>query len=204
MSFFQNTCKPKGIGGKIMLNMMNNGHSSMAEWGFEHLQIQENDICLDIGCGGGANIKRLLEKSCCGKVMGIDYSEVSVEKTKKVNKEAIKNNRCNILQGNVMDLPFEKGTFNVVTAFETIYFWPDIIKSFEQVHKVLKENGTFMICNELSGEIEKDKKWTDIIEGMKVYTLQQIKTYLEQCGFVIEKTDKNEKNWICVVAKKVN
>lgn len=32
MSFFQNTCKPEGIGGKIMVNMMNAGHSSMAEW----------------------------------------------------------------------------------------------------------------------------------------------------------------------------
>ena len=55
MSFFQNTCKPKGIGGKIMVNMMNSGHSSMAEWGFTHIEIAENNICLDIGCGGGAN-----------------------------------------------------------------------------------------------------------------------------------------------------
>ena len=40
MSFFQNTCKPKGIGGKIMVNMMNTGHSSMAEWGFTHIEIR--------------------------------------------------------------------------------------------------------------------------------------------------------------------
>ena len=40
MSFFQNTCKPKGIGGKIMVHMMNTGHSSMAEWGFTHMEIQ--------------------------------------------------------------------------------------------------------------------------------------------------------------------
>ncbi|CCZ25678.1 putative uncharacterized protein [[Ruminococcus] torques CAG:61] len=39
MSFFQNTCKPKGIGGKIMVHMMNTGHSSMAEWGFTHMEI---------------------------------------------------------------------------------------------------------------------------------------------------------------------
>ena len=39
MSFFQNTCKPEGIGGKIMVNMMNAGHSSMAEWGFTHIEI---------------------------------------------------------------------------------------------------------------------------------------------------------------------
>ena len=107
MSFFQNTCKPKGIGGKIMVNMMNSGHSSMAEWGFTHIEIAENNICLDIGCGGGANVKKLLEKSPHGKETGIDYSEISVEKSQKINKAEISNKRCKILQGNVMELPFE-------------------------------------------------------------------------------------------------
>lgn len=45
-----------------MVNMMNAGHSSMAEWGFTHIKIANNDICLDIGCGGGANVKTLLKK----------------------------------------------------------------------------------------------------------------------------------------------
>ena len=51
MSFFQNTCKPKGIGGKIMVHMMNTGHSSMAEWGFTHIEIRNDYRCLDIGVG---------------------------------------------------------------------------------------------------------------------------------------------------------
>ena len=42
---------------------MNTGHSSMAEWGFTHIEIRNNYICLDIGCGGGANVKRLLAKT---------------------------------------------------------------------------------------------------------------------------------------------
>ena len=93
MSFFQNTCKPKGIGGKIMVHMMNTGHSSMAEWGFTHMEIQSDDVCLDIGCGGGANVRKLLEKSPYGRVTGIDYSEISVEKTRKINKAGIESKR---------------------------------------------------------------------------------------------------------------
>ena len=62
MSFFQNTCKPKGIGGKIIVNMMNTGHSSMAEWEFTHIEIRNNYTCLDIGCGGGANVKSYWQK----------------------------------------------------------------------------------------------------------------------------------------------
>ena len=38
MSFFENTRKPVGLGGKIMVAMMNFGHSAMAEWGLSFLQ----------------------------------------------------------------------------------------------------------------------------------------------------------------------
>ena len=203
MSFFQNTCKPEGIGGKIMVNMMNAGHSSMAEWGFTHIEIAENNICLDIGCGGGANVKKLLEKSPHGKVTGIDYSEISVEKSQKINKAEISNKRCKILQGNVMELPFENETFDVITAFETIYFWPDINEAFKQVYRVLKVSGTFMICNESNGENSKEEKWIKIIQGMKIYNSEQIKKSLEDAGFTDIKIHKNKKGWLCVVCKKI-
>ena len=203
MSFFQNTCKPKGIGGKIMVHMMNTGHSSMAEWGFAHIKIQSEDVCLDIGCGGGANIRKLLEKSPYGRVVGIDYSEISVEKSRKINKAGIESKRCEILQGDVMKLPFRDKTFDVITAFETIYFWPDISEAFKKVYKILKIGGTFMICNESNGENPKDEKWTKIIQGMKIYNSEQIEKSLENAGFRDVKVDKTKKGWICVVVKKL-
>ena len=52
MSFFQNTCKPKGFAGKIMVNMMNTGHAALAEWGLTHIKIRNDDFCLDIGWEG--------------------------------------------------------------------------------------------------------------------------------------------------------
>lgn len=202
MSFFQNTCKPKGLGGSIMVNMMNIGHSSMAEWGLTHINIEDNDIVLDIGCGGGANIKKMLEKSTKGKAVGIDYSEVSVRKSIKINKSAIEKKRCEILQGDVQGLPFDNAVFDLATAFETIYFWPDISQSFREVYRVLKEDGAFMICNESNGVNDKDKKWTEIIKGMKIYNSDQIEYSLKKAGFTHVKTDKNDKGWLCMIAQK--
>lgn len=74
MSFFQNTCKPEGLAGRLMVSMMNAGHAPMAKWGFSHIQVPNDAACLDIGCGGGANLRRLLEKCPQGHVTGIDYS----------------------------------------------------------------------------------------------------------------------------------
>ena len=89
MSFFENTRKPVGLGGKIMVAMMNLGHSAVARWGLQFLELAPDARVLDCGCGGGANMKRLLKKCPQGVVKGIDYSPVSVEKSKKVNEAAI-------------------------------------------------------------------------------------------------------------------
>lgn len=185
-----------------MVSLMNIGHFFMAEWGFSHIKIQNTDLCLDIGCGGGANVKRLLKKCPKGETVGMDYSEISVEKSRKVNRSEIERKRCRILRGDVMQLPFEEETFDVVTAFETLYFWPDIDKAFRQVYRVLKSGGTFMICNEENGEAAKSEKWTDIIKGMKIYNAEQIKNALEKVGFSDVKTDQNQKGWLCAVCKK--
>ena len=202
MSFFENTRKPVGIGGKIMVAMMNSGHGAMADWGFRFIRISENAAVLDCGCGGGANIKKLLEKCPKGTVKGIDYSEVSVEKSRKVNAKAIQAGRCEVMQANVMELPFEPESFDLVTAFETIYFWPDLLQSFREVHRVLKTGGTVFICNESNGDTSKDDKWIEKIGGMTIYNGDQIKAVLEQAGFSGIRIEKNDKGWICVSAEK--
>jgi len=55
MSFFENTRKPVGLGGKIMVAMMNFGHSAMAAWGLQFLQPAPDAMVLDCGCGGGGD-----------------------------------------------------------------------------------------------------------------------------------------------------
>lgn len=104
MSFFENTRKPVGLGGKLMVAMMNLGHSPVARWGLRFLRLAPNAKVLDCGCGGGANIKRLLKKCPYGVVKGIDYSPVSVEKARKLNRTALQEGRCAVLQGSVADM----------------------------------------------------------------------------------------------------
>ena len=66
MGFFENTRKPQGFGGRIMVKMMNTGHSKLAKWGFTKIYTKLDSKVLDIGCGGGANIVNWIKKCSTG------------------------------------------------------------------------------------------------------------------------------------------
>lgn len=202
MSFFENTKKPEGLGGKIMVAMMNSGHGKLADWGMSFLGLSTDAAVLDCGCGGGANLCKLLKRCPNGTVTGIDYSSVSVEKSKKLNAKTISEGRCCVLETSVAVLPFEDNKFDVVTAFETVYFWPGLVDCFREVYRVTKTGGIFLICNEATGDTDKNDKWTQLIDGMTIYRDAQLKTALREAGFTNIQIHKNKKDWLCVTGQK--
>lgn len=191
------TREPKGFLGKIMLYGMNKGHSPITAWGLSFLKIKEKMHILDVGCGGGATIIKMLQTFPDSMVDGIDYSEESVAFTKK-KIEKFKN-RSRIQQGDVKNMPYSNQTYDLITAFETIYFWNDLKKAFLEIRRILKYGGTFFICCE-SGD-SKDTTWTKRIEGMIVYEEQEIRKYLEEAGFQKIEVHTNQRGWMCVVAE---
>ena len=202
MSFLENTRRPTGLGGKLMVAMMNLGHRALSEWGLRFLKLAPDAAALDCGCGGGANLKRLLRRCPRGRVSGIDYSEVSVRKSRALNRRAAEDGRCEVLQASVTELPFEDARFDAVTAFETVYFWPGLQESFREVRRVLKPGGAFLICSECGGDAKRDERWTEKIDGMTIYTAAQLKAELERAGFRGVQMHRNRRGWLCAVGRK--
>lgn len=136
---------------------------------------------LDVGCGCGANIDRMFQKYPNCHIDGVDYSPESVNVSKKTNAARL-NISCEILQGNVMELPYSDNTYDVATAIETVYFWPDVTEGFRQIFRVLKPGGKIIVACEMSDPV-KGSKWAKRCEGMTIYTAKQLKNMLEQAGF---------------------
>jgi ubiquinone/menaquinone biosynthesis C-methylase UbiE len=198
--------EPKGIGGSILVWSMNWGHKMMAKWGLKHLNIRDNDCILDIGCGGGANIARMLKMASNLKLSGLDYSELCVKKALKYNKKAVDKKHCEIKQGSVSNIPYEETVFDIVTAFETTYFWPDIKNDAKEIFRVLKPGGTFFICNE-DVRLDDDKKpHNDYFEkkfNLKMYSPKEFTNILSEIGFMdIQIILSKNKKLMCVIAKK--
>ena len=202
-NFVSQTRKPEGVLGKMMLKGMNSGHAQMANWGLSHLPVIHPEEITDLGCGGGRNAGELLRKYPQAHVVAVDYSELSVAKAREYNQDMIASGRCSVCQGDVSALNLPSDQYGLATAFETVYFWPGLEKCFAQVYKILKTGGLFLICNESDGTDSTSQKFEKIIDGMRIYTAEQIAGALEAAGFSVVKTDHHpSKPWITVLAKK--
>ena len=181
-NFLENFRKPKdNFGGRFMLKSMNKGHEELASWGRSYLEIKKEYTVLDLGCGGGRNIEYFLTKA--NKVYGIDHSETSVKMASEINKEAIESGRCQISVGDVKKLPFENESIDIITAFETIYFWDDIEECFKEIYRLLKNGGQFLICNEVSSMDRRDVRILAHKIEMQVYTPEDLTKMLTNIGF---------------------
>ena len=196
---FTNCACPKGKMGQIMLSMMNFSHAPLTNWGLNFINFQDGWTILDIGCGGGATIKRLLKHSNGSKVYGIDISQESVAKSKK-NCIDLLDKQVFICQGSAEMLPYENEKFNLVTAVETIYFWPNIQNCFKEVYRVLKPGGQFAIMVEAA---DKDSMWTNIIEGMRTYFPEQIVKMLNEAGFTESKSHSKKPMYAIIIGTKI-
>ncbi len=197
------TRKPEGFLGRVMLKGMNMGHAAMADWGFSQLPPVTPAKAVDLGCGCGRNAGELLKKYPQAHVTAIDYSELSVARAKAGNRAAIAEGRCEVKQGDVSDLPLPDSSFDLATAFETVYFWPGLDRCFGQVARILKPGGIFMICNESDGMDDTGKKYEGIIEGMKCHTAEQLETALKSAGFSkVTSVHHPSRPWITVIAGK--
>ena len=192
MAFTDNFGHPKGLLGQLMLVSMDKEHLPMAEWGFTQFDMPKKADIVDIGCGGGYNIKRMLSRCPEGKIFGLDISEESVRKAKRVNKGEP---RVRIRQGSVEKMPFKDGVLDLATAFETVFFWPDPGENFKEVNRILKDGGRFVVINNY-GDPKVD--WEKKVPCMTRYTAEQIGEFMKNSGFEDVKVFKKD-TLFCVV-----
>lgn len=168
--------------------------------GFSHVFFTRKRLVLDVGCGGGKNLQRILNHSKSINTIGIDISPTSVKTSVRKNRRAIKSGRLQVVQGSVEALPFASNLFDLVTAVESVPYW-EIEKGLSEVYRTLKKGGQLLIVNETQSSDGLDEYLAEV--GFKVYTAKQLENFLKQTGFKKIRTNVNENGkWIAVVAEK--
>ena len=147
----------------------------------------------------------LSTKATEGKVYGIDHSEDMVKLAQDINKDLIETGQVSICQGSVSSLTFMDDMFDMVTAVETYYFWPDIINDLKEVLRVIKPGGGLVLVNETYKHKDFEQRNSRISKllDIRYNSPEEFKEFLAEAGYIsINITERPEINWITVIAQK--
>lgn len=206
-----NQCRqPSGWLGRLNLWGMNRRHSRLTDWGLTHIAVASRDTILDVGCGGGRTVHKLAALATAGKVYGVDYSEASVAASRKTNQEWIALGRVEIRIGAVSRLPFTDRMFDVVTAVETHYYWPDLPRDMREVWRVLKPGGALLLIAESykgfrGGKLDRTFERVEQVTGFKYayLSVDEHRDLFSRAGFSdVHVFEERDRGWICALGKR--
>jgi ubiquinone/menaquinone biosynthesis C-methylase UbiE len=193
--------------GRFSLSRMNLSHSKLTDWGLKQISIASHDTILDVGCGGGRTVSKLAAIAAEGKVYGVDYSDESVAATKRTNARWIELGRVEVRNGSVSQLPFPDGMFDLVTAVETHFWWPNLPGDMRGVFRVIKPGGTLVLIAEVykganTTAARVAEKYASRV-GMTLLSVNEHRELFINAGYSdVEIIEEAAKGWICGVGRK--
>jgi len=197
--------KPSRWIGRPFLWMMNASHSAVTDWGLRHVRIQEDFKILDVGCGGGRTIQKLAGLAPKGTVDGIDYAEGSVAESRSRNLSLIAERRVRVQQATVSKLPFAENTFDLVTAVETQYYWPDLPGDMREILRVLRSGGALVVIAESyrGGSTERLQRPVMKLLKSTILGIEDQRKLFADAGYGhVQIFEERAHGWICAVGTK--
>ncbi|SEW31048.1 Methyltransferase domain-containing protein [Chryseobacterium wanjuense] len=139
----QNLANPQGEKGIEIGEMMNATNIGMTLESIKTLLIEDNEAVLEIGHGNADHVKSIVNKAQNIHYTGIDISETMHYEAKRLNEEF--KNQAEFVLYEGKKFPFEDKTFDKIFTVNTVYFWEEPVDFLNEIHRVLKDNGTFVL-----------------------------------------------------------
>jgi len=184
---------------------MNLTHSTLTDWGLQHVHVDKNATILDVGCGGGRTLQRLAALAPEGLVCGIDYSAASVAASREANAREVESGRVQVQLASVVALPFPDRTFDLVTAVETHYYWPALPANMREVLRVLKPGGIFVLIAETYRGGRFNAVYSVAMKLLRAAYLSDAehRDLLTEAGFTeVSTAHTPRRSWICAMGRR--
>lgn len=196
-----NPAKPEGKAGLEMVETMNEHHAPLTDWALGYIDFHTDDHVLDVGCGGGAALAKISTMVPDGKLIGVDYSPVSVEASRKHNQMDLDSGKLDVILASVSDLPFDNDVFDVAVTFESHYFWPSLADDIKSVYRVIKPGGKLLLASEIYQYDGLDAKALANVQKYNLNNLSkaEFETLFVDAGFKeVAIHTKEGTDWLCV------
>lgn len=134
---------PRGFGGWLVRLGMNRGNARVNLFAVEQLDVQPTDSVVEVGFGGGPNLRHLIDRSA--SVTGVDRSADAVAAATKRFAAECAQGRARFLLGDVEKLPVADGACTKALTVHTVYFWQSLERGFGEFYRVLRRDGLLAI-----------------------------------------------------------
>jgi SAM-dependent methyltransferase len=108
----------------------------------EGLTLQKDDVLLEVGCGGGALLKRALATGC--NAAAVDHSADMLKVASQQNARALAAGHLQLRYGDAAALPFPSERFTCAVMSGVLPWLPDPVTAFREVYRTLRPGGRFV------------------------------------------------------------
>ncbi|EAD2558646.1 class I SAM-dependent methyltransferase [Listeria monocytogenes] len=188
----EQAANPRGIIGEITTKIWSSYFEDLSKWTISNTEMGDATNILDIGYGGGSNVKNLVELNKNVTIYGVDISKESYKTATNLNKKAINNGKVKLSIQDVALMNYPADFFDIVYAIQTHMYWDNPRKGFEEIYRVMSNEAVFILSS------EKDK----IEYHMDEYkTTASLTALLKEIGFG-EVVEKEKGNWVLYTVRK--
>ncbi|MGO4709674.1 class I SAM-dependent methyltransferase [Chryseobacterium sp. 2TAF14] len=183
----QNLGNPQGEKGIEIGEMMNATNIGMTQESIKTLLIEDGEHILEIGHGNAGHLKSILNKAKKLKYTGIDISETMNKEARKLNAQFKDQAEFILYEGN--KFPFNDEVFDKIFTVNTVYFWEDPVEYLNEIYRVLKKSGTFVLTF-----VQKDfmEKLPFTAYDFKLYNNEDLEELISQSNFKRMKISEKE------------
>ena len=161
--------------GKIVLHMVwRMNRDDALEYqarAFEPIPSDFSGKLLEVPVGTGVLSMPIWKMLSDADITCLDYSESMMASARK-RADEMQISTVRFMQGDVGNLPFEDGQFDIVTSLNGFHAFPDKEAAYNETYRVLKEGGTFCGCF--------------YIKGGNLHTDKMIRRFYIKSGFFTE------------------
>jgi ubiquinone/menaquinone biosynthesis C-methylase UbiE len=183
----QHLANPQGKEGIETGELMHSTNIGMTLESIKALLIEDHETILEIGHGNAAHVKHITNKARNVRYTGIDISETMHYEARRLNQEY--QDQVDFVWYEGKRLSFADQTFDKIFTVNTVYFWEEPVEYLNEIYRVMKNNGTFVLT---FGQKDFMEKLPFTQFGFRLYSTDEMEETISKSHFKRMKISERE------------
>jgi ubiquinone/menaquinone biosynthesis C-methylase UbiE len=161
-----------------------------------HARIAPGERVLDVGCGTGAFLERLMVATTERYAAGVDVSPAMLAEARRRLSDYP---HVDLLEARAEALPFEDGTFDVVVSASVLHYTERPRDALTEAGRVLRAGGRLVLL-----DWDRRTFWMNVVDGwlrlvdpahQRAYAAAEVHGWAAAAGLIVRETSRARSGW---------